>query len=183
MHDNPRHEVQHTWAEIARAEDHTDDPDLTRSLIFFRAHMALPSRLASRRVLTWLTRFEELARFVREQDRMPRSGTGDELEHRLHSFARYQRRNQSDLCRYQQELLECLPHFDWSPLDSAWDQNLERYECFIAVANRRPSRRSPDEQEQRLAIWLRNQLDRQRHGTLPHHRVLDLRRVERAIKP
>jgi len=98
-----------------------------------------------------------------------RADPAAKVELRLARFLRYQRHNELQLTDAQQERLEKLPGFDWSPVETAWEQRCQDYSSFVRARGRIPRRRSPDRTERELELWHHRQALRQRRGLLPHH--------------
>lgn len=123
----------------------------------------------------------KVARFVDDTGALPRdshrrrSDPMAQEELRLARFLRYQRYNERYLTQWQREQLEALRQFEWSPTESGWDALYDACLGFVQAEGQVPRLRADDAEERRLAVWLRRQLLRRRHGTLPHHllRALD----------
>lgn len=138
---------------------------------------------APRSVRKWNENALELERFSRSQGRTPKrnarhpGGGVSPEELRLHNWVRYQRRSMNTLCTYQITRLVRIPHFEFDPLEEAWDSHLAELGAFIAREGRHPSRHSPESEERRLGVWKDQQRTAARRGTLEYRKLSAYRNV------
>jgi len=97
----------------------------------------------------------------------------------LPEWLRYQRseRGRAFQCSYQRLRLECVPQFEWDPLDVQWDEQLADYVSFVATHSRVPRYRSQNPQERSLAAWAVKQRQLIRTGRAPGHRITEFERA------
>lgn len=143
---------------------------------------------ASKRHRRWVEACQLLEEHVATYGALPtKRSTEDLLEAGgLVEWIRYQRRNFDRLSAYQRARLELLPGFSWSPGEEAWLSALQNYEFHVRTHRRRPSRRSADVEEARMAIWIRNNRSLARKGRLSSERLgmfLELQRRVTALVP
>lgn len=135
----------------------------------------------------WNQRMTDIEDFVTQDGCLPRDSRARradpaaKVELRLARFLRYQRHNELHLTEAQQARLDKLPGFDWSPVETAWEQRCEDYRSFIRTRGRVPRRRSTDRSERELALWHYRQTLRYSRGLLPHHLWAPFRRLANGV--
>lgn len=149
---------------------------------------AVRPTLASKRDRRWVETCLLLEEHVAIHGTLPTNRSTEGLPEavRLVEWIRYQRLNADRLSAYQRARLELLPGFSWSPGEEAWLTALQNYEFHLRTHRRRPSRRSADVEEARLAVWFRNQRSLARQGRLSSDRLgmfLELQRRVTALIP
>ena len=132
---------------------------------------ALVSSTRAKRAQNWamaLRRYEdfwaESGHAAREHTR--NGATLPAAERRMGEWARYQRRFDENLCRYQVIRLDVSPAFIWDPHDHVWQQKLDACVDLARTSRRLPYLNGSDPLEFSLARWLGRQLRQLQMGTL-----------------
>lgn len=156
------------WDAIVDSDPRSARYESAEKGIILNSTRPIPSR--QRRWITQLHTYEmfwiEHGRSAREKTRNRSSLPED--ERRLGEWARYQRRNRTDLCIYQTIRLDVSPAFEWDPQTAAWDGNFAACHRHVLATGSLPILDTRDPDQFALARWLVRQLDlRQRHLLLP----------------
>jgi hypothetical protein len=145
----------------------------------------------TKRAANWATALRRYEDFWTERGHSPREHTRNRAtlpdeERRMGEWARYQRRFEENLCRYQIIRLDVSPAFKWDPHDHVWQENLNACIHHFRSTGRLPYLNGSDLLEFALARWLGRQLRQLQMGTLEQCRdvrltaLLDMRGDERA---
>jgi hypothetical protein len=134
------------------------------------------TRAGNKRPHNWVAALRRYELFRMQHLRNPREKTRNaatlpDEERRLGEWARYQRRFDDNLCRYQLLRLDVSPAFAWDPQEESWQRNLLACARHRRVTGVLPRLNSADPLELSLARWLNRQLRRQQTGTLPPSRA------------
>jgi hypothetical protein len=140
----------------------------------------------SKRAVNWATALRRYEDFWTESGRSPRENTRNrsslpDEERRMGEWARYQRRFEENLCRYQIVRLDVSPAFHWDPHDHVWQENLNACVRHFRFTGHLPYLDGSDLLEFALARWLGRQLRQLQMGTLERSRdgrltvLLDMR--------
>ena len=127
----------------------------------------------------WVVKLHRYEDFWRSEGRSPRENTRDlstlpGTERRLAQWARYQRRFEENLCRYQEIRLDISPAFRWDPHEEAWQARLDACSDHRDTTGRLPYLNSSDPVEFSHARWLGRQLRQLQRGTQPSTRAVRL---------
>lgn len=130
-----------------------------------------PGRLRSSRAMNWVRALGAYEDFWRETGRTPRENTRNRAslpaaERRLGEWARYQRRFEDGLSRYQEIRLDISPAFAWDPHHQSWQQNFDSCTRHVSETGQLPYLNAADPSEFALARWLGRQLRQLQTGTL-----------------
>lgn len=162
----------------ASPNDHLTD-DQRRSLMYYEVEAAVGGVPAVRvdRVAAWIRAVQRLDDFISGHGRLPRENNRlvepvPAQEQSLADWVRYQRRPATrDLhCDYQRRRLECIPGFQWDPLDMQWNTMFAAFARFVGKEHRAPRYRSDDPSERALATWAAKQRQLLRNGKLSARR-------------
>lgn len=164
-----------------RNEDETDQ----RSSIYEVAErevLSAPKKSHSTRATNWIQALHRYEQFWCAHGHAPRENTRNRenlpaSERRLGEWARYQRRFQETLCRYQEIRLDVSPAFDWDPHEAAWERTLLACQDHLARTGNLPVLASGDPRQFALARWLNRQLrlrQEERLSALKWQQVADL---------
>jgi hypothetical protein len=131
------------------------------------------------RVDNWVRTLGAYEQFWLEIGRTPRENTRNRAslpasERRLGEWARYQRRFEDNLCRYQEIRLDVSPAFVWDPHHAGWQQNVEACIRHVQESGQLPFLNAADPIEFALARWLGRQLRHLKTGTLLPERAAKL---------
>ncbi|WP_104170010.1 hypothetical protein [Cryobacterium sp. M23] len=159
------------------------DPD-PRSACYAEADKNSAHRDASRpttakRPANWVSALYGYEDYWRENGRTPRERTRNLAtppaeERRRGEWARYQRRFEDKLCRYQLLRLDVSPAFKWDPHDQAWQENFDACVQHVDLTGKLPYLNGADKVEFALARWLGRQLRQLQMGTQPESRAAQL---------
>ena len=175
---NPR-EGLHARAEALWLKEPASDP---RSAQYMEADMngarygdARPA--TAKRPGNWIAALYDYEDYWREHGRTPRERTRNLAtlpaeERRPGEWARYQRRFEDKLCRYQVIRLDASPAFQWDPLEHAWRESFDA--CVRHIAGSLPLLNGADRREFALARWLGRQLRQLQIGTQAESRASQL---------
>lgn len=188
--------LQASYAVLETTPKRTLTPDQARSLAFYRAELLAehdPETSAENQDLVskWITNVRTLESFVRSAGRFPRTNArlpraaAPREERVLTEWVRYQRteRARARHCSYQTLRLEAVAGFSWSPLDDAWDHQLEAYRAFVTQNGWFPRYRSEDPVERAIASWAAKQRSLIRTGRAPHHRITEFLEITARPEP
>jgi hypothetical protein len=133
----------------------------------------------ARRAENWIAGIHRYEDFWRDTGRSPRENTRDRTslpsaERRLGEWARYQRRFDARLCRYQEIRLDLSPAFAWDPHEHAWQESFDGCVRHFRAAGHLPYLNRADPVEFALARWLARQLRQLQTGILPANRAARL---------
>jgi len=178
MHDQKSPVTLHALA--VRRWHQLQDPD-PRSQLYAEADVEPPSaRIRSAppggaRQANWVDTLRRYEQFWNETGSAPRENTRNRstlpaVERRLGEWARYQRRFQDGLCRYQVLRLDVSPAFVWDMQGDRWDQNYERCLQVISRIGELPQLTSGDAEQFVSARWLNRQLRLIQSGLLAERR-------------
>jgi hypothetical protein len=123
----------------------------------------------------WAGKMADYEEFWRQKGKAPRQKGGEatpvpKAERRLGRWARYQRRFEGRLCRFQLARLDVSPVFVWDPRQQQWDKRLKELTNFVEKRKSLPRLTYLDEEQLKLARWLGRQLAALRDGTMPEKR-------------
>ena len=89
-------------------------------------------------------------------------------------WARYQRRFDEKLCRYQVIRLDVSPAFVWDPQEHLWQQNFAACVAHFRMTGRMPFLNGSDQSEFACARWLGRQLRQMQTGSLQASRATQI---------
>ncbi|TDW28944.1 hypothetical protein [Cryobacterium psychrophilum] len=131
---------------------------------------------ASKWAVNWVSALYGYEDFWRENGRTPRERTrnlttlpGD--ERRRGEWARYQRRFEITLCRYQIIRLDLSPAFEWDPQEHIWQKNFAAYLHHLQLTGNPPYLKGADPVEFALGRWFNRQLRQGQIGVQPKNRA------------
>jgi len=124
------------------------------------------------RQLRWILRLHTYEEFWAENGRSARENTRNRAtlpadERRLGEWARYQRRFEAELSRYQRLRLDVSPAFDWDPQEASWQKNMNACLSFLDRTGSLPRLDSTNRRQFALARWLARQFRLVQTGALP----------------
>jgi hypothetical protein len=136
-----------------------------------------------RRSANWIAAIRRYEAFGEQHDRSPRENTRRRetlpaFERRLAEWARYQRRFEGGLCRYQETRLDISPWFLWDPQDAQWQVQLDACMRWTVKHGQLPRLNAADRNEFLLARWINRQLRQMKTAGLIAGR---LQRFERLL--
>ena len=132
-----------------------------------------------RRAAQWVDALHAYEDFADARGRAPRENTRNRselpaAERRMGEWARYQRRFDEKLCRYQVIRLDLSPAFAWDPHEHLWQQNFAACVAHFRMTRRMPYLNGSDQSEFALARWLGRQLRQMQTGSLPASRATQI---------
>jgi len=136
-----------------------------------------------RRSGNWIGAIRRYEAFGQLHDHAPRENTRRRetlpvIERRLGEWARYQRRFEGGLCRYQEIRLDTSYWFQWDPQDATWQAQLDACLRWVAEHGQLPRLSKADRNEFLLARWVNRQLQQMKTAGLGAER---LQRFERLL--
>lgn len=121
-------------------------------------------------IMSWEQRYEELNRFVQQNNRLPSSYSPDEIESSLGKWVEGQRFKLRDqeLGEASAQKLTALGVQSAVKRKEAlgWDELYTKLEQFIKQNNKMPSQKGQTEEERTLAFWIRDQRREMQGGTI-----------------
>ncbi|MBC7596681.1 MAG: helicase associated domain-containing protein [Kineosporiaceae bacterium] len=135
-----------------------------------------PPLRGQRRPTNWVRTLHEHEQFWRDHLHAPRERTRNmatlpQTERLLGEWARYQRRTEPLLARYQVLRLDVSPSFAWDPQQRAWISNFDACHRYLRKTGTLPYLNSAAPEQFALARWLGRQLRHQQAGTLAPDRA------------
>ena len=97
-------------------------------------------------------------------------------------WARYQRRLEYELCRFQKIRLDVSPSFEWDPQQAAWDARSLSCIRHVSTTGQLPHLNVTDPAEFANARWLGRQLRHLEVGTLLPDRADRLKELLETFK-
>jgi hypothetical protein len=166
---------------------HEPDPDPRSTQYAAAEKQALVGDRASgaggnKRAANWISALHRYEGFWNAHARAPRENTRNRAtlpgsERRMGEWARYQRRFEDDLCRYQKIRLDVSPAFSWDPLERDWQKHLDECRSHWVENGRLPLLIASEPAEFIQARWLGRQLRQLQAGTLPESRAARLSKL------
>ncbi|MFE4951090.1 hypothetical protein ACFQ9V_13390 [Leifsonia sp. NPDC056665] len=167
----------HFDAATALAEEGEADDASIRYLSAEAKDLGLPANNTrpGARAEIWVERLYSYELHWVAEGRAPREHTRDlstlpGWERRLGEWARYQRRFDRELSKFQRLRLDRSPAFDWDPNEAAWDRALNAAIQIVVREQRLPYLNGNDRSEFVVARWLGRQLRLRKAGALSKRR-------------
>ncbi|CAK9091824.1 unnamed protein product, partial [Durusdinium trenchii] len=129
----------------------------------------------------WWRRFRQLKRWISVSDRIPRSSTDSRMEQKLGWWVADARQLYSKGALDQDRLshLWTLPPVvtSFTRVVLSWDDHFSSLQAWLMTHNGRLPKRSGDEDERQLAVWLQNDCAKARKDELHPGRLAKLKEV------
>ena len=132
-----------------------------------------------RRVDNWEYQYDELVKFVRENDRLPKRTITNNTEEQIaiwtNRMKQLYRKNQLPICRTTK--LEFIKGWYWNK-EKQWNNTFKEFENWVNVNNKFPNCRSKNQDEILLSNWMFNVKKKYVFGDLSIDKISKMASIE-----